>query len=185
VRFEVADGLLRLFKYADALRIVDDAEAEGRLSPLYMKGVRAEALRGLGRRSEAVALVDGILQESSEAFFFLMRAELYLDVGDTVAAVPMLEQSVALTPRHYQSHVLLAQSYAALGRKSDADRTRARAEELRKEYDLLSQMSQEANEKPWDPFVRLRLADFCQRTGDSKGAVAWRRAAEQCMAVKR
>lgn len=185
IRFEVADGLLRLFRYADALSMVDEAAADGRPEPLYMQAIRADSLRGLGRRDEAISLVDSLLANHSEAFFFQLRGQLYLDVGNSTAAIPLLERSAQLGPRHHQSHVLLAQAYAAVGRKPDADRTHARAEEIRKDYDLLSSMSREANEKPWDPFVRMRLAEYCQRTGDAKGAAAWRKAAEHCLSAKR
>jgi predicted Zn-dependent protease len=186
VRFEIAEGLLRLFRYAEALAILDEAVADGQPEPLYMQAIRADSLRGLGKRDDAIALVDRLLMtDKPEPFFLQLRAQLYVDVGNSEAAVPLLERATQLTPRHHQSHVLLAQAYAAVGRKADADSMRARAEVIKKEYDLLSDMSREASANPWDPFVRIRLAEYYQRTGDAKAAASWRRAAEACMSVKR
>jgi predicted Zn-dependent protease len=185
VRFEVAHGLVGLSQHADALAVLDEAAADGQPEPPYMQGLRVEALRGLGRRSDAIAVADQALAEyPDEGAFCLLRGQLYLDAGNAEAALPMLERSTARSPHHYQSFFLLAQAYASIGRTADADRTNTRAEQIRKDYDTVTALGREAIDHPWDPAVRIRLAEYCERTGDTKGAAMWRQAAAACAARK-
>jgi tetratricopeptide (TPR) repeat protein len=185
IRFEVAHGLVQRSRHAEALVVLDEAAADGRPEPPYMQGLRAEALRGLGRRSEAIVVADRALAENpNEGAFQLLRGQLYLDAGNAEAAVPLLERSAALSPHHYQSFFLLAQAYAGTGRTADADRTNTRAEEIRKDYDTVTALGREAADRPWDAAIRIRLAEYCERTGDASGAAMWRKAAAACAARK-
>src|SRR5262249_48961910 len=163
-----AHGLVNQSQYAEALAVLDEAAEAVRLEPPYMLGLRVEALRGLGRRSEAIALADQALADyPEEGAFYLLLGQLYLDAGDAEAAVPMLERSTALSQHHYQSFFLLAQAYVSVGRTAEAERTNARAEQIRKDYDTVTALGREAIDHPWDPAVRIRLAEYCERTGDA------------------
>lgn len=177
-RFELVEALLQLTRYAEALAVLEEAGPPDR-EPLYMQALRAEALRGLGRRAEALAIVEAAMSGRPDGAFFRLRGQLYLDDGNAVAAVPLLEEAARRSPNHYQSHFLLAQAYAAVGRKPDADRLNARAEAIRKDYELAAQLQHEAMARPRDALVRIRLAELCERTGDTKSAAIWRRAAAQ------
>jgi predicted Zn-dependent protease len=150
-----------------------------------MQALRVEALRGLGRREEASAEVDRALAVHPEGPFYRLRGQLYLDDGNARSAIPFLEKAASLSPHHYQSHFLLAQAYAAAGRKADAERTNARVDEIRRDYDQISALSREIMNKPWDPEVRLRLSEYFQRTGNAKLAAMWRKAAAHCQAQRR
>jgi tetratricopeptide (TPR) repeat protein len=177
-RFELCEALVELARFEEALAVLDAggrAEAE---AP-YMRALRIEVLRGLGRKAEALAMVEAALANKSEAPFYRLRGQLYLDDGDAAKAVPLLEQAAQLSPNHYQSHFLLAKAYAGVARKPDADRANARAEEIRKDYELGAELYRQAMVRPKDALVRLRLAEYCERTGDTKSAAIWRRAAAQ------
>jgi tetratricopeptide (TPR) repeat protein len=177
-RFEMAEALNETARFDESLEVIDAAGPADR-EPPYMRAIRIEALRGLGRKAEALTLVEAALAESHEAPFYRLRGQLYLDDGNAEKAIPLLEQAAQLSPNHYQSHFLLAKAYAAAGRKADADRLNTRAEQIRKDYTLGYELQRQAIARPKDALVRLRLADLCERTGDAKSAAVWRRAAAQ------
>jgi predicted Zn-dependent protease len=183
-RFELALGLIELRRFADALAVLDDPAADP-VEPPYIQGVRVEALRGLGRPGDAAALVERAMAAHPDGVFDRMRGQLYLDAGDASRAIPLLERAARLSPNHYQSHFVLAQAYSAVGRKVEADRADARAEEIRRTNDEMTSITREIAARPWDPDVRLRMAELCARTGDVKGATHWRRAATACRAGAR
>jgi hypothetical protein len=56
----------------------------------------------------------------------------------------------------------------------------ARAEELRKDLDRITELTKEAMAKPWDAAVRLRLAELSERLGKPELAAVWRKAAAAC-----
>jgi predicted Zn-dependent protease len=139
--------------------------------------LKAEALRGVGRGPEAIAVVDRALDAYPDGVFYRLRGQLYLDQGNAADAIPMLEQAARLYKRPYQPYFLLAQAYARAGRKADADRAAARAEEVRRDLETATELTKEAMERPQDASVRIRLAEVCERLGDPELAAMWRRAA--------
>ena len=143
------------------------------------------SLCGLQRRPEAIALADEVLADQPDGAFYRLRGQLYLDEGNARAVLPLLEEAASFSPNHYQTQFLLAQAYAAAGRKSDADRVKARADQIRKDFELAAELAREATNKPWDPLVRLRLAALCEKSGDAKSAAQWRKAAAQCQGRRR
>ncbi len=183
IRFELCEALLLLYRYGDVLSLLDEAHT-GTAEPPHMRAFRIEALRGLQRRSEAIALADEALADEPEGAFYRLRGQLYLDDGNAKAALPLLEQAASISPNHYQTQFLLGQALAGVGRKADADLASARADGLRKDFELAAELAREAISKPWDPVVRLRLAALCEKTGDAKSAAQWRKAAAQCQGRK-
>jgi tetratricopeptide (TPR) repeat protein len=179
--FSLAESLIRLTRFPESLEVLDEAAKRGE-EPLAMQALRAEALRALGRRSEAIAIIDRGLQLEPDGAFCRQRGQLYLDDGDPASAIPLLERAVRNNQQHYQSHFLLAQAYAAAGREADAERSNARADEIRRDNDTMAALSREAMARPWDAAIRLRLAEVCERTGDPSSAAMWRNAAAQCQA---
>jgi tetratricopeptide (TPR) repeat protein len=183
VWFSLAEALIRDTNFADALATIEAAPS-GVAESTPMLALKVEALRGVGRRPEAIALADRLLSLSHEGAVYRLRGQLYLEEDNAAAALPLLEEATRLSPRHYQSHFLLAQAYAATGRNADADRSNAVAEGIRKDYELTTTLTREALSKPWDPVVRLKLAEVCERTGDTESAETWRKAARQCQVRK-
>ncbi|MFO0799061.1 MAG: tetratricopeptide repeat protein [Gemmataceae bacterium] len=175
---ELADVLVRAGRFADALELLDAGPPapgpEGELA-------RAEALRGLARRADAVAVADrAIVAHPSDGALRRLRGQLHLDDGNAPAAVLALEAAAARLPADYQTHFLLAQAYTATGRAADATRSATRAEELRKALDRATTLTREAMDRPWDAAVRLELATVTETLGEPKLAALWRAAAAAC-----
>ena len=178
VYLELAEVLVRLAQFSEGLEALD---ADVPLESVPSRSViRAECLRGLGRRQEAAELLDRVSVRTSTAEMYRVRGQLYLDEGKSVDAVRVFEQAAALAPVEYQVHYLLAQAYSAAGRQAEAAKTLARAEDLRKDFDLMTRLSRDAIEKPWDPGVRLQLAELSDRLGKPQLAAMWRSAAAAC-----
>jgi predicted Zn-dependent protease len=184
VRFEIAEGLVQVRRFDEALAALDEFAGPDGEAP-HMRALRVEALTGLGRHPEAAALADRELAAHPDGPFYRLRGQLYLEDGNPEAAIPLLERSVRLSPHHYQSHFLLARAYGAAGRKADAERMKARAEEIQRDYELTATLARQAVARPWDPAVRLQLAELSERVGDAKSAAMWRKAAAQCQARNR
>jgi len=177
-RFELCEALIEMARFEEALNVLDAGGPADSEAP-YMRAIRIEVFRGLGRKAEALALVEAALAANPEAPFYRLRGQLYLDDGDATKAVPLLEQAAQLSTNHYQSHFLLGTAYSAVGRKADADRVNARAEEIRKNYELGAELTRQAIARPKDALVRLQLAKLYEQSGDTKSAAIWRRAAAQ------
>lgn len=180
VLFELAEVLLNLSKYREAIEVLDAAPGGGQDSrwKVGMIAIRAACLRGLDRKDEAAALLDQTIAAHPEGgALYRIRGQIHLDDNNTVEAIRCLERAVELSPSHYQPHYLLSQAYAAAGRKEDAARLAQKVDELRKDYTLLSDLSREAMSRPFDAEVRLRLAEVCDRLGKPDLAAAWRTAA--------
>jgi len=173
IRLELAEVLLRLNRFSEALETLGE---RGRV-------LRAEALRGLGRGREAAELLDAKPEPTSE--WRRLRGQLHLDDARHGDAIPLLERAAAGGPADHQSQLLLAQAYAAAGRLDDAKRAAARAENIRKDLDAMTELSREANAKPWDPVVRLQLAEIADRIGKPQLAELWRSAAASCRARRK
>lgn len=176
VRADLARTLVEAAKFSEALDVLDDGgEGDPESRPAAL--ARAEALRGLGRYDEAAALVDRELEARPDGQLYRVRGQLHLDRGEWAAAIPPLEEATRRIRAPYQAYLLLAQAYGLAGRKADAAKALARAEQLRRDAQAASELSREANARPWDPAVRLRLAAVFDRLGDPDLAAMWRRAA--------
>jgi len=187
VRVELAETLVRQGKFAEAVAALDEI-ADARAAAADVLAVRVQALRGAGRRPEAVAAADRGLADFPGPEFARLRGQLHAEAGDAKAAIPLLEEATRPSAGRghyhfqdlYQAHFLLAQAYAADGRKADADRANARADTLRRDLDAATQLSQEAAARPGDAAVRRRLAAVFDRLGDRGLADMWRAAAAAC-----
>jgi tetratricopeptide (TPR) repeat protein len=177
VRAELGEVLVRQGRFADALAALDAAAAPDNSAWV---AARAEGLRGAGRQKEAAELLDRELGKHPDPPLYRVRGQIYLEQGNYAEAARLLERAAELDPADHQAHYLLAQAYTGLGRKDDAARESARVEELRKDFDLLTALTREAMDRPWDAAVRLRLAETCRRLGMAKLAEMWRAAAAAC-----
>jgi Flp pilus assembly protein TadD len=174
VQTELATVLIRQGKYADAQAVL--REKVPRDNPDWF-AADAEALRGLGKRDTAAKLVDQLMPHYPTPRLLKLRGQLLLDDARNADAVGPLEEAVKQSPADFEARYLLGQAFAALGRKDDAARELARVEALKKDYALLTDLSREAMEKPWDAGVRSSLAEICDRVGKPDLAAMWRRSA--------
>ncbi|WP_409468330.1 tetratricopeptide repeat protein [Streptomyces sp. HC307] len=94
--FEEADGIL------DGIGPADEGAADLPRARALLQRHRGRALRGLGRRDEAVRRLEGALRffrDSGEAYNTARTltdlAETHLDGGEFVAALPLIEEAIA------------------------------------------------------------------------------------------
>jgi tetratricopeptide (TPR) repeat protein len=177
IRRELAECLVATGRYAEALDDLRD------LDPLpddvaLVEALRGECLAGLGKASEARAVLDQALEQHAGSPELLRaRAKLHAAEGEPEGAARLLERALGLDRHDYVSRYQLVQVYQRLGRKADAAEQQRQAEETRQEFDLLTRLNHEAMERPSDAAVRLRLADLCTKLDRPGEAAMWRRAA--------
>jgi tetratricopeptide (TPR) repeat protein len=180
VHRELAECLIKLTRYADALAVLEgDQRAQADSTPTV--ALRAECLWGLGRGAEARALLDGALAgpDTSPAVLCL-RAKLHQESNELAAAAALLERAVALDPHDVASRYQLAQTYERLGRPAEAAAQRRLLGQTRAYFEELTKLNQEAMTKPWDAAVRRRLAEVSEKLGRHDLAQMWRKAAAAC-----
>ena len=177
VRGELSAVLVQQAQFADALAVLDEETPAGNDAGPEWFATRAASLRGIGKRNEAVELVDVALGKHPTAGLLRLRGQLLLDDGRGADAVAPLEQAVKQTPTDHEARYLLAQAYGGVGRKDEAARELKRVDELRKDFTQLTELSRDAMAKPWDAGVRLKLAELCDRLDKPQLAAMWRSAA--------
>lgn len=178
VRMELADCLLRQAAWAEALETLDGGEP---VPPYPMaESVRIDSLWGLGRAVEARAEADRAAAAFPEEPAVLrLRAKIHLADKQPSQAVPLLRRALDLDRHDRDARFRLAQAYDALGQKADADEQRRR---LRQTEDLLKELKQradEAEQNPWDPAPRRRLAAIYKELDNPEMAQAMERAAQE------
>ncbi len=175
---EFGDSLLKLRKYDEMLTMAEEAVAAGVPQTAGWLVGRAEALHGVGRAADAKAVLARALAADPEATPALyLRAQFHLDDGQPAEAVRLLEKADARPPRAYRVTFLLAQAYAQVGRRADADAMGKTAEALRRDLDRITELTREAEQRPWDADIRVELADLSTRMGYPDVAAMWRKAA--------
>jgi tetratricopeptide (TPR) repeat protein len=159
--------------YRDALESLESL----RDSPTVLS-LRAECLLGLGRSAEAVAALDQASEQSPhDRRVLLLQARIAIDRGEPAAAISPLRDLLSGDPHDYTARYQLAQALQRLGRSRESTEELARMESSRALALRLTQLSQEANELPDDPDVRVRLAETCESLGKTALALTWRKAA--------
>ncbi len=109
---------LPLLRLADAYMRVRDID-----SAIEKLGQAAEILLKLGRRDEALKVVERLLQHRQEAQFCRLAAEIYLEragPNDGMAALTKLQISFKDNPRDLETLSLLARAFDVLGQGAKA-----------------------------------------------------------------
>jgi thioredoxin-like negative regulator of GroEL len=141
--------------------------------------LRAECFWGLGRTSEAQALLDEALKLNLKSPEILrLRARLHLESGEAKDAVPLLAELVAADRHDYASRTQFALALEALGQKKDAAEQRALGEQTRKLLDEMTRLTKRAMEQPQDAELRRQLATVCEKLEKWELAATWRSAAD-------
>jgi tetratricopeptide (TPR) repeat protein len=184
VREELAACLVKQSDYAQALQILDGCTAEGAAQPAVV-ALRANCLWSLGQASQACALLDQALPAYPQSVELLrLRAQLHLDAREPEASLARLEQALQIDRHDFVSRHLLAQTYDALGRRTEADEQRRLCEQTQADFKTLTQLSEEVGRKPWDASLHQRLAEVCEKLNKPELAAMWRQAAAACPQAK-
>jgi tetratricopeptide (TPR) repeat protein len=180
VKEELAECLVAQSHYERALALLEGRADRSDEVPKLV-ALRAESLWGLGRTSEAQALLDQALANHARApELLLLRAKVYLHTNEAEAAIPLLERAVEIDRHDYAARYQLAQAYQAQGRRADAAEQRRLADQTKESLLQLTNLVKKASDKPWDASVRTRLAETCQMLGKPDLAAMWLRAADRC-----
>jgi tetratricopeptide (TPR) repeat protein len=180
VRKELAESLLTLKRYREALDALRDVEPAAE-DVAAIEALRAECLRRMGQTSEMRALLDRSLASFANAPDLLrLRAELCLEDNDPARAVKLLEHAVAADPYDYTIRYQLMLAYQRLEKKADADEQKRHADELLRLSQEESKLTLEAAQHPWDAAVRRQLGEICEKLGKLELAAMWRQAATAC-----
>ena len=180
VRLELAEVLVRQLDHQGALRVLDDPEAARPENALAL-GLRGECLWALTRADEARTLLDQALKRHPSAGPLLrLRGQIHLADREPEQAAALLERAVARDAQDHASRYQLALAYDQLGRPADAAAQQERVKEIRGRLEMMTRLTKEAMDKPWDGGVRRRLAEVCADAGLFDLANLWRAATEAC-----
>lgn len=168
------------FELAQAMLALDDCPVEAR-TRLEWRILHGRCLLGLEQADQAAALLDGVLHDhpgDTEAMAF--RAKIYLDNGELAKARALLQQAIAIQPHDERAHSFLADAYASVHDKVNADLHRRLADEGRRLRDHLRAVCAHARQQPWDDAIRYQAAVLCVQWGDSRACRLWLHAALAC-----
>lgn len=122
---------LPLLRLADAYMRVRDVD-----SAIQKLGAAAQSLLKLGRREEALKVVERLLQHRQEPPFCRLAAEIYLEragPNDGMAALTKLQIAFKENPRDLETLSLLARSFDVLGQGPKAVEVLKEAARIAKE----------------------------------------------------
>jgi tetratricopeptide (TPR) repeat protein len=178
---ELAELLVKQRNCAEALACLDGSKIEAFPKPSAVLELRAECLYGVGRGAEAAQDLDPLLAAQPPSPRALrVRAQIHAAAGETGAAAALLEKALQLDSHDHASRYQLVQAYEALGRRKEAAEQRLLLEQTEELLKQLSDLNQEANDKPTDPEIRRRLAKVCASLGKEDLAKMWLRAVAAC-----
>lgn len=176
VREELAEQLVKLGQPAAALEALGAPTAP---ESERVTAIRAEADWLLGRKAEASARLDVALRDHPDSMPLLrLRGKMDTEAGEWEKAAAALERAVKADATDLTSLHYLAMAYDRLKRTADADRVRRQHQTAKDGLEALTLLNREADDRPWDRTVRLKLAEVCDRLGKTQLAAMWRRAAE-------
>lgn len=130
---------LPLLKLADVFMRVRDVD-----SAIERLGAAADILRKLGRRDEALKVVERLLQHRPEPQFCRLAAEIYLEragPSDGMSALTKLQVSFKDNPRDLDTLALLSKAFDVLGQSAKAVEVQKEAARIAKEAGKLEAFS--------------------------------------------
>ncbi|MCC6553609.1 MAG: tetratricopeptide repeat protein [Polyangiaceae bacterium] len=125
----LAEALVRVRDYDNAIRRF---------------GTAAELLLKLGRRDDALKVVERLLQHRTDARFARMAAEIYLDRGDPsdgMAALAKLQISFKENPKDLETLTLLARAFDLLNQPAKAIEVQKESARIAKEAGRVDQFA--------------------------------------------
>jgi tetratricopeptide (TPR) repeat protein len=142
--------------------------------------LRAECLVGLGKRDEAVRLLDELLKEHSALpTAILLRAKIYLQEDQPQAAIQLLEKLVSLHPNNYAGRHNLMLAYQLNKDERKAAEQKRQLDRLLATRERIAELQKQAAKNPWNARARHELALIYSSISRPE-ALAWIQAAFAC-----
>jgi tetratricopeptide (TPR) repeat protein len=181
IRRELAEALLEA--QADYQGVVDvlDQYPESPRESAPIRTLRAEALWGMGRRDEAVALADSVLRTDPDYPRALrLRGQMCLATDEPRRARTFFEKAVARDPYDLGSRQNLLELCDRLNDSAAVAEQRRLLEEARDYRKRMTQLYLTARDRPWDAQVRYQIAVQCLKINRKAEAQTMLRAALAC-----
>jgi predicted Zn-dependent protease len=181
VRRALAETLLEA--HADFQGVLDvlDGCSEALQQTVELRTLRAEALWGLGRRDEAAAIADSVLQTDPDYPRALgLRGRMYLATDEFRRARPLFEKAVALDAYDLGTRQHLIALCDRLDDPAEVAEQRRLLEEARDYRKHLTMLYRTAEDHPWDAQVRCEIAVLCLKANRRDQAETMLRAALAC-----
>jgi len=142
--------------------------------------LRAECLVGLGKRNEAVRILDTVLKEHPALrAALLVRARIYLQEDQPRAAIHLLEKVIRLHPNDSVGRQSLMLAYRAIEDDSRAAEQKRYLDTLSSKREKLLKFQVESARNPWNARARHQLA--LAYASDSRAeALTWIQSALAC-----
>src|SRR5262249_3126558 len=126
----------------------------------------------------ATARLDAALPKYPDSLHLLrLRGQMHVAAGEWEKAVTVLERAIKVDSSDLTSLHQLSVAYDRLKRPAEAEAIRRKHESVKKALLALTDLNREADAKPWDSAIRLKLAEVCDRLGKAQLAEMWRRSA--------
>lgn len=176
VQEELAEQLLELGDAAAALAALPREAA----SPVAA-AVRVEATWAVEGSEAALAGATAAMKaHPRSARLAGLVGRLHADRGEWQEATEPLMAALRIDPADLEALQALASAYERLGRTAAAESVRERRDLAQKQLERLTALTRDANDRPWDPAVRLELAATCEALGKADLAAMWRQSAAAC-----
>lgn len=173
IRSEWADCLIRLRRYADALKVLDAADPW----PDVLTR-RAQALYSLRRFEEASRAAEDVLSKNPEQTdAILVAAQCCEHSRQTDRGIALVLTALSRQPNELRLHHCIADLYAAAGRVAEAQTHRTRAAELAELRRQFSEAHQATVNDVDNAELRLKLGLIAEQLGETDLARDWYRAA--------
>ncbi|MFO0867005.1 MAG: tetratricopeptide repeat protein [Gemmataceae bacterium] len=162
-REELAECLIGLQRFSDALKLVDETPDEFRADPWFLPA-RGECLLGLGLSSAAAEEASkAIMVAKPSAAAYLLYGRLLLEQGKAEEAIPVLAKAAEASPRSFRPHHLLSQAYSQVGKTSESKIHREQVAEIQSLMDRLTQLTKDLLDQPHDGARRREMAALYDR----------------------
>lgn len=174
VRLSLAEIQVVLGRFADARGHFESLRERRPEDPSVLFGL-ARCLAGLGRKDEAVRLLDRVLAGHPDDWKALgERGWLAVQLDRPAEGEPYLRRAHALAPHDPPLLTRLADCLRLLGKQDEARAFRDQADRLQEDIQRAGQLGDLIREKrPDDPALRHELACILLRLGRPQDALHW------------
>ena len=179
VRLELAEVLVKTGLFAEAERHLEGC----REKPLQVERcyLLAQCRLALGdEEGYRQRIRSGLAADPGHAGLLSLGATVDLVDGRPAEALERLDRALAADPLNARWLYQRGMTLRRLGRSHEAERELAKAGDLKKSFQEVSDLEGRAARYPGDPDVRCRLGQLCTKLGNPTMAATWFRAALAC-----